>query len=142
MKINEINPHIKVDNSARTNRAASDQDFKSILTNRLHNMATAVNQGEDVSPIAPEQAAASLRLESLALGEITINTLDAYQMALGRTDIKTAALEPFISSLEDNNQTLIDLQKQLPKDDHLAILLEQIAAVSYMETVKYRRGDY
>lgn len=142
MKINEISPQVKVENNHKTQGPTGEQDFKSLLTNRLHNMTSTVEQVADVSPVSPEQASASIRLESLALGEITINTLDAFQIALGRKDLNTAALEPFISSLEDNSQAIIDLQRQLPADDQLTILLEQIAAVSYMETVKYRRGDY
>ena len=51
-------------------------------------------------------------------------------------------LQPFIMALEENTSAIADLRCQLDAADPLAGLLDQVAAVSCLETMKYNRGDY
>ena len=44
--------------------------------------------------------------------------------------------------MEEETSALLDLQEELPQDDPLAKLLNRIATVTYLESAKYRRGDY
>ncbi|MCK5228327.1 MAG: hypothetical protein KAK02_08975 [Desulfobulbaceae bacterium] len=117
-------------------------DFQKLLDDRLHN----VSEGKKVAAADPTTPATSvstsLRLESLALTETAIGTLDSYRAALGNTAIAPEALTPFVDALEEETAGLLNMKGQLPEDDALAHLLERVATVSYLETAKFRRGDF
>jgi len=85
---------------------------------------------------------AHLRLEGLSLSETTINTLDSFSAALGNTALRAEELEPYISALENELTAMQALRRELPEQDPLSRLLDQVAAVSHLEAAKYRRGDY
>jgi hypothetical protein len=103
----------------------------------------------DVGATAPvtqveerQQGSPELRLQGVQLTEASILSLESFATALEDANLAARDLEPFITALEEENQGLIDIRAQLPDDDPLAKLIEQVAAATYLETAKYRRGDY
>lgn len=117
-------------------------NFKDLLKSRTSSTAEKFKVSETgrISRNNPESA--NLRLQSLALSEKTIDTLESFGAALNDSRLATDDLEPFVAALEEDTDALLELQEELPKDDPLAILLNRVATITYLETAKYRRGDY
>jgi hypothetical protein len=115
--------------------------FKKLLDDRLRSIAessrvASVNSVEQVAP------APSLRLEGLELTEKALDTLENFGAALGNQEFKSSDLEPFVDSLEEETTGLLSIRDQLPADDPLAGLVDRVATVTFLESAKYRRGDY
>ncbi len=141
MKIQDIFQSIKSRGpvNATTNNAT---DFQQLLAREIATSAAA-NQAAAAAPVtAASQIPAALRLQGLELSETTINTLDSFSAALGNTALKPEELEPYAAALEEDVAALLSIKNQMPGDDPLAKLLDRVATVSYLETAKFRRGDY
>ena len=142
MKINEILGQKVTDKRPATPGKPTGTDFQKLLDDRLRT----VSENKKIAGMAPAGTATSvpadLRLESLALTETAISTLDSYRAALGNTGIAAEALEPFVGALEEETVGLLEIKDQLPEDDALARLLDRVATVSYLEAAKFRRGDF
>lgn len=122
--------------------AGSAVDFRQLLQAQLGGIGQ-VEQAAPTSEVADRQVIPpQLRLEGVQLAEATIDSLAAFAKALGDVDISGPDLEAFITALEEEGQGLVDLVAQLPKDDPLAQLIEQVATSCFLETSKFRRGDY
>ena len=100
------------------------------------------------SPSSPDtiressSVSSSTRLAGLTLSEKTIDILAAFSEALNNLSLSAKSLQPIVDALEGETTALLDIKEQLEADDPLAELLDRIAAVAYLETEKYRRGDY
>ena len=141
MKIQDISQSIR---SRRPTAATTDpgNDFQQILAREIATSA-ATNQAAAAAPATDAcQVSTALRLQGLELSETTINTLDSFSAALGNTALKTEELEPYAAALEEDVAALLSVKNQIPGNDPLAKLLDRVATVSYLETVKFRRGDY
>lgn len=143
MKIQNIQsgPQGLQQSSPSLNTSASDS-FQKLLQSKIE--ASVKTQGTNAAaPVDFKmQPDAALRLKGLSLTETTLATLDSYGLALESRSVKSEDLEPFVSALEEETAAIIDLKQELPSEDPLAKLLDRVATVSYLESVKYRRGDY
>ncbi|MEJ2033933.1 MAG: hypothetical protein P8Y63_13060 [Deltaproteobacteria bacterium] len=121
---------------------AAGADFQRLLTDELQKAVAGqpVHAAGEVTPDQPVSPA--MRLEGLAATEETIGTLDSFAGALGDGRFSAEALEPFVSALEEKTVALLAVKNQLPTADPLAQVLERVATVAYVESAKYRRGDY
>ena len=142
MKINELLGKTITDSAAK-NKKSEGQDFQKLLEQQLQNTSAPKESSESQSlndkiPAAPP----ALRLHGLELTEQTLSTLESYNNALENLDIKASDLEPFVAALELETASILEVKNQLPPNDPLAKLLDQVATVGYLETVKYRRGDF
>lgn len=127
---------------AKKTEQSNALDFRHLLHAQMQGVM-------DVSTTTPlsevqerEQGSPELRMQGVQMTEATIDSLDSFARALENVTLKADDLEPFVSALEEENQGLLDIKEQLPADDPLAKLIEQVVAASYLETAKYRRGDY
>lgn len=127
---------------AKKSGQSSAIDFRHLLQSQMQE----VHDISDTSQIAPvqerQQVDPELRMQGVQLTETAIASLESFAAALEDANLQVKDLEPFITALEEENLGLLDIKEQLPKDDPLAKLIEQVAAATYMETAKYRRGDY
>lgn len=141
MKISDLNPHLnQTGKAAGPANQAGGLDFARILQQELRGLEGSKAAGATAA--ATTAVAPQLRIESLALTETAISTLDAFGQALGNPALKNADLEPYIAALEEETAGLLALRNDLPTDDPLAKLLDRVATASYLESAKYRRGDY
>ncbi|MBU0729090.1 MAG: hypothetical protein KKE17_01150 [Proteobacteria bacterium] len=141
MKINELLPG-KQASGIKFNRADGTTDFQKLLENQLQTISETKNTTGPAHVVRPLAVPPSLRIEGLTVTESTLKNLDSYCSALKNLKNSTSALEPFITAIEEETSALIAVKGQLPEDDPLAKLLDRVAAVAYLETAKYRRGDY
>ncbi|ADH87210.1 hypothetical protein [Desulfurivibrio alkaliphilus] len=143
MKISDILQQQNIPGSGKSTGPGSSADFAAILQSHLQGAgntepATGVQQTTASSGPVP----AHLRLESLEVSQNTIATLEAFSNALSNPAVQSEELEPYINALENEVAAMLELKGELPAQDPLARILEEVAAVSYLETAKYRRGDY
>lgn len=142
MKITTLQGTYRVNQSGQKDgQPLSGVDFKQLLEAQLQSVASAV-PATNVASAAALQVPPALRLESLALAETTMTSLASFGEALGDLSLSGESLLPFVESLEEETSSLLSLKEQLPADDPLARLLDRVASVSYVETAKFRRGDY
>ncbi|MBU2537444.1 MAG: hypothetical protein KKH22_03325 [Proteobacteria bacterium] len=142
MKITPIIPGQQdVSTVAKNSTATSGPSFQDILEQELA-AAKSFSSSDIPAVSATAQIPAALRLDSLALAEDTISTLENFSAALGNSSFSAQDLEPFAAALEDETAALVSLKNQLPANNPLSALLERVATASYVEAAKLRRGDY
>lgn len=142
MKINDIFSGQQNGNKAAGKQESSPEvRFKDLLK-RLQPTAGGFDVSEAKEISTSSSVSANLRLEGLTLTEKTIDTLESFGAALADSRLTAEDIEPFVSSLEEETAALAELKEELPQDDPLAKLLDRVATITYLETAKYRRGDY
>jgi len=142
MKIDDILFGQQTGNKTTNRKTTTETNFKDLLDN--HVQPTDANQsvsGTNAVTAAPA-ISATVRLEGLQLSEKAIDTLASFGAALNDNSIASQDLEPYVNAMEEETSALLDLQEELPQDDPLSKLLNRIATVTYLESAKYRRGDY
>ncbi len=144
MKINELLQNQNLPGRNKVSGGGSGGlDFAEVLNSHLRGPASPApinSAGPMGQVVAPPPT--HLRIEGLGLSETAIDTLDSFSAALGNTALKTEELEPYISALEEELGAMQALRRELPEQDPLSRLLDQVAALSHLEAAKYRRGDY
>lgn len=140
MKIQDIFQSVK--SAGKSAGKNTTVDFQQLLAREIGASRSTQPAATAAAPGEAYRVPAALRLQSLELTDTTINTLDALSIALGNTALKTEELEPYVAALEEDVAALLAAKQQMPADDPLAKLLDRVATVSYLETAKYRRGDY
>lgn len=142
MKVHTIQPDHQTLQKTAASPAAETESFQKLLQSRIEQSVKA----REVKAAAPAdfiaKASPEQRMEGLTLTETTLATLDSYGQALANLSHSPAELEPFISGLEEETAALLELKQEFPPEDPLAKLLDRVATLSYLESVKYRRGDY
>lgn len=127
---------------AKNTEQSNALDFRHLLQAQMEGVMD-VGSTTPLSEVQErEQGSPELRMQGVQMTETTIDSLDSFARALENVTLNAEDLEPFVSALEEENQGLLDIKEQLPADDPLAKLIEQVVAASYLETAKYRRGDY
>lgn len=143
MKIHDLQgTQPPVTSGKKAANSVSGAQFKSMLEAQLQAVSSPVTGSPVSSVAATNQVPVALRVESLSVVEATINNLESFGTALQNLDVDSKSLEPFVEALEEETSSMLRLKEQLPADDPLSELLDQVASVSYNEAAKYRRGDY
>jgi len=139
--INQISNTMKEVPCAGTDTNAG-LSFSKLLEAQLIK-APQVNNSNSVSRIAgTTPVVISVRIESLALSEEILAMLDSYGNALADHSLALPELQPYIEDLEEKASALLALKNQIPAQDSLAKLVDHVATTAYLETAKFRRGDY
>ncbi len=143
MKIDDIQSRRLTGKSAsKKTTANSSNDFMRILGNHLSPTEEVTPPGETVETSPQSPIPTKLRLTGVSLSENAINMLESYSKALGDLHLNSEDLAPLIDALEGDTTALLDIKEQIPANDPLAQLIDRVATISYLETEKYRRGDY
>ncbi len=142
MKISDIRGPQAIPQQGTANPPAGD--FQRLLEARLAATGTAGRVA--TSPVAPAGEAtgvpAELRIQGLELSEGALDLLDRFQAALADDRFQARDLEPFAAALEDRTAALLAVRDRLPAGHPLGAVVDQVAAVAYVEAAKFRRGDY
>ncbi|MBU0674832.1 MAG: hypothetical protein KJ950_09340 [Proteobacteria bacterium] len=144
MKIQSIDPATgRRISSAKGSNSGTSLDFRYLLESQLSQTIETAPVSSPV-PVAPstEAGMSSVRVEGLTLTETILDTLEKYGSALSNTTLEISDLEPYVSALEEETLAMLEIRSHLAPEDSLGQLLDRVASLSYMESVKYRRGDY
>jgi hypothetical protein len=125
-------------------KTASPKDisFVSMLEGQIQPADETTPIAKTVEISSGPSAPAATRLAGLASSERTIDVLAALGDALENLTIKPDDLLPLVDALESETTTILDIKEQLDDSDPLSELLDRVAAVAYLESEKFRRGDY
>lgn len=141
MKIYGLDPNINKQQGINANKP-SGVDFQELLRNQLQQTTLAESTSAIQGAGTTTDSSPQLRVHGLALTEASLNTLEEYSAALANPTLSGEALEPFIGTLEEETSAMLAVRDQLGEEDPLAGLLDRVAALTYLETAKYQRGDY
>ncbi len=141
MKITDIRQGA-VPSQATGGVAPPTGEFQRLLEARLAEAAAPAAPGASPTTAVGQEVPAALRLEGLELTETALDILERFQAALADGRFAAADLEPFAAALEDQTAALLAIRDQLPADHPLAGVLDRVATVTYLESAKFRRGDY
>ncbi len=119
-----------------------ESGFFDLLAGQLEGPAATSPTQETSALLETQQLPPQIRLNGLKLSESSIDLLDNFRKAVANLDLSAADLAPLIDALEGDTTAMLDIKAQLPTDDPLARLIDQVATISYIETEKFRRGDY
>ena len=122
--------------------AVSDFDFQQILGNRLKAPTGTDNIARATKVEEPGATSTQLRLNGLAVTERTLDAMESFSRVLGNTNFSANDLEPYADVLEGHTLALLTIKDQLPENDQLTKLLDRVATVGFVESAKFRRGDY
>ncbi|MCK5437012.1 MAG: hypothetical protein KAI90_03320 [Desulfobulbaceae bacterium] len=122
--------------------AVSDFSFQRVLESRFKAPAGIEDVAQTTKVGEPGAASAQTRLNGLTVTETTLDAMESFSHALGNTNFSADDLEPYASALEEHTLALLTIKDRLPENDHLAKLLDRVATVSFVESTKFRRGDY
>jgi hypothetical protein len=143
MKINDLLHGQKITGTSTAKQPQeTGANFQDMLANRLQSMSETASTTAIQSVGRTESIPASLRIEGLGISDAAIDTLESFSAALGNRAIAAGALEPFAADLEEKTAAILDIREQLPTNDPLGMLLDRVATTAYVESAKYRRGDY
>jgi len=144
MKIDGVTNKPVTSKTTKKKKAATagDLSFFGLLESQLEPPVETAPAEKTKATSESSQASASTRFEGLTLGEQAIDILDSLAEGLGNLELAAEDLGPLVEALEEDMTTILNIKEQLPADDPLAILLDRVAAVAFMETEKFRRGDY
>jgi hypothetical protein len=142
MKINGLKNQRIAAKGKSGKEKVKDSGFFDLLAGELAPPAATVSVPE--SGVVPETSTLPLgiRLNGVRLSESSIDLLEHFGRALGNLELKADDLAPMVQALEGDTTALLDIREQLPPDDPLARLIDQVTTISYIETEKFRRGDY
>ena len=143
MKINDLLSGQQTGNKTSGQpKQAAEQNFKELLNNQIQPAAGPLDTSAVKQITHNPGVSATLRIESLALTEKTINTLESFGTALADPNLAAEDIEPFVVEIEEEVQALLGLKEEMPQKDPLAKLVDRVATIAYLESAKYRRGDY
>ena len=144
MKVNDISNIVQrnLDATTITPGKIGDTTFQRLLESKLTSQVTAPGTVQQNQAVSPALIDPTIRVESLNLTEQILQQLEDYEGALQNHALSVAELEPFVASLEEKTAALVDFKSQIDPQDPLAKLIDQVSTAAYLESVKYRRGDY
>lgn len=143
MKITKNNQTAKGKGSAsRKSSVTPSVDFRQLLQGQMQPVQDVASTDQVGKVQEREQADPQVRMQGVKLTESTIDSMESFATALADQTLAEDDLQAFVARLEEDTQVLVDIKEQLPKNDPLAELIERVSAACYLETAKFRRGDY
>ncbi len=92
-----------------------------------------------LSEISPLNETASTLAE---LADAALSRLEIFQSSLARDGTSLKKMAPLVQKLADDSRQLHDAAQGLPEGSPLRHILEETAALAYVEAFKFKRGDY
>jgi len=74
--------------------------------------------------------------------ETVLSRLEILEEALARPGLDLKGFSPLVQALETDSQRLETLARGMPADFPLRQVVEEVAALTYTESFKFKRGDY
>ena len=143
MKINDLkNQRVTGKSTTKKSKVDKTNAFFDLLAGQLEPPAETTPAMQTTALTETTGPPAGTRFDGVQLSESSINLLEAFSRALGNLDLKSEDLAPLVKALEEDTTALLDIKEQLPLDDPLARLIDRVTTISYIETEKFRRGDY
>jgi hypothetical protein len=79
---------------------------------------------------------------SAEIADATLSRLEIFQTSLARAETTLKQMAPLVQKLDEDSHRLQEVAQGLPKNSPLRQVLEETAALAYVESFKFHRGDY
>lgn len=128
----------------RQTRAPTGENFSECL----HEAVASTQKGQSgkaveglrpVSELSPAHEAWHTFAE---LADAALSRLDIFQTSLVRGETALKKMAPLVQKLEEDSRRLHDVAQGLPEGSPIRQILEETAALAYVESFKFNRGDY
>jgi hypothetical protein len=71
-----------------------------------------------------------------------LSRLEIFQTSLTRAETSLKKMAPLVQKLDEDSRRLQEVSQELPEGSPLRQVLEETAALAYVESFKFNRGDY
>ncbi len=125
-------------------RPSGEANFAQYLNEALASQ-TKSTASQNTTGLGPVVGASPLTGSSQAPAEMVdavLSRLELLQEALGRPEMSLKSLSPLIQALEADSRRLQALSQGLPPESPLRQVMQETAALSWVECFKFHRGDY
>ena len=79
---------------------------------------------------------------SAEMADAALSRLEIFQSSLARTEATLKKMAPLVEKLTEDSRRLQKVAQGLPEGTPLRQVLEETAALAYVESFKFNRGDY
>jgi len=152
-KITEFDPRLKQAGRrpGQKGPGADKADFNRALQEAQAGQSESTDKVSLGQPAAPPSiygpppavsAEALIQTEAELAAERTVDLLDSYQAALANPTRTLKSMAPLVQEIEAEVTRIQKSLEDLPPDDRLRPLLNQVAVTAMVETIKFNRGDY
>lgn len=128
----------------RQTRASTAENFSECL----HEAVASTQKGqsgkvaEGSRPVSELSPADEAWHTSAELADAALSRLDIFQTSLARGETALKKMAPLVQKLEEDSRRLHDVAQGLPEGSPVRQILEETAALAYVESFKFNRGDY
>jgi hypothetical protein len=124
-------------------KPAGEADFAQCLKEAVSGSQTAKDlKVENISQLPGLTGVGEISRAPEELVEATLSRMEVFQEALSRPEISLKSLSPLAQSLEADSHRLQAVAQKMPSDSPLRQVVEETAALSWVESFKFQRGDY
>jgi hypothetical protein len=118
--------------------------FEQCLTEAMggQKQSPALQGAAKVASALPLAGVARVAPGPVEMLETALSRLDAFKEGLSRPDQSLKKLAPLVQDLEADSRRLAALAQNLPDHAPERPLLQETAALSWVEAFKFNRGDY
>jgi len=143
----QIMKSVYPEDSAKS-RPAGEKEFGTILKETVENTTKAdggprqtafINPLSGVRLTTPGSADPTITIERI---ENLIDLLDQFRHQLADSRINLKQIDPIISKISQENDSLGTLANSLPDDDEIKNILNRARVTASLEVTKFYRGDY
>jgi hypothetical protein len=79
---------------------------------------------------------------SAEMADAALSRLEIFQTSLTRAETSLKKMAPLVQKLDEDSRRLQEVSQELPEGSPLRQVLEETAALAYVESFKFNRGDY
>lgn len=98
--------------------------------------AAGVSQAVDLAPLS------EVLQTSAEMADAALARLEILQTSLARAETTLKKIAPLVQKLDEDSHRLQEVAQGLPDNSPLRQVLEETAALTYVESFKFKRGDY
>lgn len=98
--------------------------------------AAGVSQVVDLAPLS------EVLQTSAEMADAALSRLEILQTSLARAENTLKKMAPLVQKLDEDSLRLQEVAQGLPENSPLREVLEETAALTYVESFKFKRGDY
>lgn len=141
MKIDDL-VHILTPSAAKPSSRRPDEDFASYLGAAVEGRSSAAGLLDAMPVSGPTAVAPAGCGGPAAVVEAGLQRLEAFARGLADPGVTLRDLEPLAKELLQDSHRLTALARSVPAASPLRALTEETAALAYVESLKFQRGDY
>ncbi len=113
-----------------------NEAMASTPTERPDPAAAGVSQLVNLSPLG------EVLQTSAEVADAALTRLEILQTSLARAETTLKKMAPLVQKLDEDSLRLKEVAQGLPETSPLRQVLEETAALTYVESFKFKRGDY